>query len=161
MLIPACDLLHCLGGPPRSPEADRFLLAIAGQESAWHHRAQVLASGRKGPARGFWQFEMRGGVYGVLKHRLTAEPAAALVAARGHDDELHAIWRALEDDDVLAAGFARLLLWTLPAALPTNAAEGWRQYLAAWRPGKPHPDRWPANWQAAVEVVAEIAQEEE
>jgi len=45
--------------------------------------------------------------------------------------------------------FARLLLWTLPSALPTTADEGWTQYLDAWRPGKPHPATWAGHWATA------------
>lgn len=62
---------------------------------------------------------------------------------------------ALEHDDVLAAAFARLLLWTDPFRLPTksDAAGGWDLYLRTWRPGKPHPARWPARYAAAVREI--------
>lgn len=48
-----------------------------------------------------------------------------------------AVHPALEVDDVLAAGFARLLLWTDPHRLPAvGDVEGaWQLYLRTWRPG--------------------------
>ena len=55
-----------------------------------------------------------------------------------------AIYAALEYDDVLAAGVARLLLWTDPKALPPvgDVDAAWALYLRTWRPGKPKPDSW-------------------
>ncbi|MCY1303002.1 hypothetical protein D9M70_526890 [compost metagenome] len=51
-----------------------------------------------------------------------------------------AIWRALEHDDVLAAGFARLLLWSDPKPLPLAGDEqgAFDLYLRTWRPGAYH-----------------------
>ena len=48
---------------------------------------------------------------------------------------------ALEHDDVLAAAFGRLLLWTDPRAPPAVGDESgaWALYLRCWRPGKPRP----------------------
>jgi len=56
---------------------------------------------------------------------------------------------------VLAAGVARLLLWTDPKALPAigDADAGWSLYLRTWRPGKPHPKTWPALYAQAMAVV--------
>jgi hypothetical protein len=56
-------------------------------------------------------------------------------------------------NDIVAASAARLLLYTLPQALPVNAAEGWDQYIAAWRPGKPHPEKWSECWSIAERVA--------
>ena len=39
-LDPGLDLLASIGGPRRDARADALLLTIAGQESAWTHRAQ-------------------------------------------------------------------------------------------------------------------------
>ncbi|MGP2435483.1 hypothetical protein ACTUQ0_14850, partial [Listeria monocytogenes] len=67
-----------------------------------------------------------------------------------------AIYAAMEHNDILAAGVARLMLFTdaqrLPAANDADAA--WAAYLRIWRPGKPRPETWPAyHAQALQEVV--------
>jgi hypothetical protein len=74
-----------------------------------------------------------------------------LCAARGVQFLPDSIHRALEIDDVLAAGVARLLLFTDPLRLPrTDDADGaWGLYLRTWNPGKPRPDTWPANHRLA------------
>ena len=48
-----------------------------------------------------------------------------------------AVYSALHRDDILAAAFARLLLWTNPNALPAIGQEeaAWQLYLREWRPG--------------------------
>lgn len=152
-VIPALALL-----PTRmdTPAARVMLLAIGLQESRFTHRQQI-----GGPARGFWQFEKgtrasRGGVWGVFLHTASKGHLAALCKARSVAGDPDAIYAALEYDDVLAAGVARLLLWTDPKALPAvgDADAGWAQYLRIWRPGKPHPQTWPDLYrQAAVEVA--------
>lgn len=132
-----------------------LLLAIAGQESGLRARVQhPLRPGMPpGPARGLWQFEQAGGVAGVLRHDATRELAAGVCRLRGVPATRVAVWPALATDDVLAAAFARLLLWTDPAPLPADEAGGWALYLRTWRPGRPHPDRWPANFAAAQGAV--------
>jgi hypothetical protein len=136
-----------------SPEARTMLLAIGLQESRFDHRHQI-----GGPARGFFQFERGGGVRGVLNHH--ASKQHAIVACRGlryYDMADNAIYSAIEHNDTLACVFARLLLWTLPQRLPTTAEDGWAQYLDAWRPGKPHPETWPAFYEQAALVCAGIS----
>jgi hypothetical protein len=131
-----------------SPAATAMLLAIGLQESRFLRRRQV-----QGPARGFWQFE-RGGIAGVLKHPATVDYIRhALVQLRYEQEATnpslcHVI---VEDNDTLACVFARLLLWTVPADLPTRDAPdlAWSQYLAAWRPGKPHCGSWDALYAEA------------
>ncbi|OMG87693.1 hypothetical protein [Achromobacter xylosoxidans] len=138
-----------------TPAARVMLLAIGLQESRFVHRRQI-----GGPARGFWQFEKgtrasRGGVWGVYLHQASKDRLAALCKARSVSCDPDAIYAALEYDDVLAAGVARLLLWTDPKALPPlgDAGAGWALYLRTWRPGKPKPDSWPDIYrQAAAEV---------
>ncbi len=133
-----------------TPAARVMLLAIGLQEGRFMHRRQI-----GGPARGFWQFEKgtrasRGGVWGVSRDHL-----ATLCKARSVAGDPDAIYAALEYDDVLAAGVARLLLWTDPKALPPvgDADAGWALYLRTWRPGKPHPQTWPDLYrQAAAQV---------
>lgn len=134
---------------PSDDRARVMLLAIAGQESDAQYRRQH----GNGPARGLWQFESGGGVRGVLMHRSSARLAAALCEWRGVKAETPIVHKAMEVDDVLAAGFARLLLWTDPQPLPDDERTAWAYYLRNWRPGKPHRDRWPENWRLAREAV--------
>lgn len=133
-----------------SAKARVMMLAIGLQESRFELRRQV-----GGPARGFWQFERDGGVVGVLEHRASKDHAAALCAARGVKADKDAVYPALENDDVLAAGFARLLLWTDPRALPVVGDSGaaWDCYLRNWRPGKPHPNTWGKLYDQAAFAV--------
>ncbi len=118
-----------------TPAADCMLLAIGLQESRFVHRRQI-----GGPARGFWH---------------SRDHLATLCKARSVAGDPDAIYAALEYDDVLAAGVARLLLWTDPKALPpvgdTQAA--WALYLRTWRPGKPKPDSWGGLYQQAVTAI--------
>lgn len=92
---------------------------------------------------------------GVLQHRASRDHALTLCAAREVEPVSQSVWQALQHDDVLAAGFARLLLWADPFALPTlgDAQGAWDLYLRTWRPGKPHRHTWNALYQQALEVV--------
>ncbi|MGL0786545.1 hypothetical protein ABN182_07700 [Xanthomonas translucens pv. undulosa] len=155
-IAPAMALSHIivpalaeLGDGMDSPPARTLLLAIALQESNLAHRHQV-----GGPAHGLWQFET-GGVRGVLTHSASQRRARALCDLHGSAPTVAAVYDALEHDDVLAAGFARLLLWTLPLALPAIGDEqgAWEQYIDAWRPGQPHRDRWASVYPLAVRAV--------
>lgn len=123
----------------RSPGAEAMMLAIGLQESRFLHRRQI-----NGPARGFWQFEEGGGVRGVLAHHSSAVPARAACEALRYRADTAVVYDAITDNDTLAACFARLLLWTYPGALPARgeAGKGWTQYMACWRPGKPHRETW-------------------
>lgn len=154
-VLPAA--MRVLGERYDSPEARAMLLAIGLQESRFQHRAQV-----RGPARGFWQFERGGGVEGVLLHPQTSARALeTLTTLRYHrvgeslaetTGRVHAV---LEHNDILAAAFARLLLWTLPTRLPRRDQPGigWYQYVDAWRPGKPHRATWDAFFAEAWDRV--------
>lgn len=145
---PAADVAASLIGIPRTRQADTIMLAIAGQESRWTHRAQI-----GGPARGFWQFEKGGGVAGVLAHRATADRARSLCSALRIEADQATVYEALRWDDTLAVGFARLLLWTDPKALPTAPRPAWDCYMRTWRPGTPHLATWRARWDAAMSIV--------
>lgn len=124
-----------------SEKASALLLAIGLQESGFKYRRQI-----GGPAHGFWQFETAG-VFGVLTHHASSGPARELLEALRYPtvpataDLIH---DAIADNDVLACGFARLLLWTLPEPLPgpDDPDQGWICYTRAWRPGKPRPATW-------------------
>jgi len=144
-----------------SREAEINLLTIGLQESRFVHRRQM----GNGPARSFWQGELGGGmVAGVRTHEATKADAAALYRARSIAPN-RSIWTAIEHDDVLAAGLARLLLWSDPGQLP--AAEdvdgAWRLYLKTWRPGAYDRGtaeqraelraKWGRNFAAAVREV--------
>ena len=134
-ILPA---LHMLPAAMDSMPARVIMLAIAGQEADFRHRYQVLNTpGAKGPARGLWQFERGGGVTGVLNHKSSASHAKAFAQKRVGSTSPDAVWQALEHDDILAAIYARLLLWTDPKALPAvGDVEGaWNLYLRCWRPG--------------------------
>lgn len=131
-----------------SPAARIMLLAIGLQESRLIHTHQI-----GGPAHGYWQFEKRGGAKGVMSHSSSRNSAQTLCVRRGVPFELNAVFDSLEKDQVLAAGFARLLLWTDPRALPTNAQDGWDYYIRNWRPGKPHRRTWDDFYQRATEFV--------
>lgn len=148
---PALDLL------PRaqtSPAATAALLAIGLQESGLKWRRQF----NDGPARGFYMFEPIG-VEGVLRHPASSRLAEMICAEHGLPAESTQVWAALEHNDVLAACFARLLLWTHPRPLPPAIDEdqvreaSWAYYLWLWRPGVPRPEKWAANWARACAYV--------
>lgn len=133
-----------------TPRARVMLLAIGLQESRFVHRRQI-----KGPAVGFWQFERGGGVRGVLTHPSSWADARSICTARDVEPTATDVYNSLAHDDILAAGFARLLLWTDPASLPAigDSDAAWQLYLRTWRPGKPHPGTWDALYSQAVAAV--------
>ncbi|UAN03078.1 hypothetical protein [Achromobacter mucicolens] len=123
-----------------TPEARIMLLAIGLQESRFEHRRQLVGNPPRsaGPAKSFWQGELGGGmVRGVRLHVATRAAAAELYRVRGVAPNDVAIWNAIEVDDVLAAGLARLLLWSDPKPIPAagNEEGAWALYLRTWRPG--------------------------
>jgi hypothetical protein len=163
---PALKLLPC---KMDTPEARVQLLAIGLQESRFAYRRQVITVTRKnkqgiaesvsvaeGPAKSFWQGERGGGmVHGVRTHPATKAMANVLYEARQVKPTDTAIWNAIENDDVLAAGLARLLIYTDPHPLPAlgDAQRAWDYYLRTWRPGKPHRLTWDALYRRALEFV--------
>ncbi|HWH83254.1 MAG TPA: hypothetical protein VNU71_13570 [Burkholderiaceae bacterium] len=152
-IIPAAALIAIDGALSLLPramdslEARVMLFAIGLQESQFQFRRQL----GDGPARGFWQFEL-GGVNGVFKHPASRYWLAALCKARGVDFAVPAIHGSLEHDDVLAAGVARLLLFTDARHLPALDDErgACAYYIRCWKPGKKRPKDWPANHDAAL-----------
>lgn len=158
MAVQASALLQALQLlPPRmDTRAARVqVLSMGLQESDFLARVQVVDGGGKGPARGLWQFERFGGVRGVLLHPATEALAQAVCKACRVPGEIGVVWAELERNDVLAAAFARLFLFTDPGPLPAvgDAQAAWACYERTWRPGKPHPARWPANYAAALAAV--------
>ncbi|MEG0413473.1 MAG: hypothetical protein RR584_11505 [Comamonas sp.] len=152
-LVPALERLSTLVRRPLdSGLAKVLLLAIGLQESALIHRRQLGG----GPARGLWQFEpgsarKGGGVWGVFTHKASRELVLAWCLECGVLCSPAEIYKAIEHDDVFAAGIARLLMWTDAVALPRNRSAAWGMYAKRlWRPGKPHPEKWPLCWAAAV-----------
>ena len=146
--------VYALGLLPRewdTPKSRVMLLAIGLQESRFEHRVQI-----GGPAHGLWQFEMGGGVSGVLHHPLVYDKASTV--CRGRDVPALTLpdYTALATDDILAAAFARLLLRTDPRVLPeiTDVQAGWDCYERNWRPGQPHPETWRALHAQAVAAVS-------
>lgn len=154
---PLADALAILPAQMDKPEARVMVTAICLQESGLIHRKQL----GNGPARGYPQFELgtrqsRGGVWGVYLHEASRYWLDHLCAARGVQFLPESIWRSMETDDVLAAGVARLLLFTDPKRLPAadDPDGAWGLYLRTWRPGKPRPAEWPGNHTLArLEVI--------
>lgn len=125
--------LALLPEPMTSDRAIVMLLAIGLQESRFAHRVQV-----GGPARGYWQFEDGGGLRGVLEHVSSAPHASIVAGALGyHPPGRRFLFEALAHNDILAAAFARLLLYTDYHPLPavTDTAGAFTYYLRNWRPG--------------------------
>lgn len=152
-IMPALDELATLG-IPSNIRAARFMLAIALQETNLAHRRQVVAGGGEtGPASSFWQFEKGGGCLGVLSHPSTALKMTSICNSFNVKADTASLWEAMRYQDIVAASAARLLIYSLPRSLPENEDEGWSQYISAWRPGKPHPEKWANCWKIAGETV--------
>lgn len=144
----------------KSPKAEVMLLAIGLQESRFQHRRQLVGNPPRptGPAKSFWQAEQGGGmVHGLLRYHdaRVRDIATGLCVVRGVSPDTLSVWNAIEHDDVLAAGLARLLLWTDPQRLPAigDAQGAWDLYLRTWRPGKPHRRTWDAFYAQAMKEV--------
>ena len=90
---------------------------------------------------------------GVLLHKASKPHLANALSALAYPvtDDATVPYVAIEHNDVLAAVCARLLLWTLPAALPppSEPETAWLQYVTAWRPGKPRRETWDAYYAQA------------
>lgn len=161
---PVAEALLLLPAKMTSPQAELMLLAIGLQESELKHRRQH----GNGPARSLWQAEQGGGmVAGLLgfHNQDVQDLARGLCAVRGVPAQPRAVWEAIEHDDVLAAGLARLLLFTDPARLPGLGDEegAWQLYLRTWRPGAftrgtaakraELRQKWAKNYAQVLEVV--------
>lgn len=136
--------------PTTTDDARVAVLSIAGQESGFKERRQI-----GGPARSYWQFESGGGVAGVMNFSTTKPMITKLCAALDVPYDRATIFEAMAWNDRLGVSLARFLLYTDPAALPAvgQADAMWQLYLRVWRPGKPHPEAWPGNYQAAMAAL--------
>ncbi|MNO75238.1 hypothetical protein D3C76_662680 [compost metagenome] len=127
-----------------------IMLAIQKQEDPEERRYQVVKRTEataqenivgpktaKGPARGLWQFEVGGGIVGVLQHEKTGPYIIDILNHFDVQASANRCKHAIEQNDVLAACFARLLLWADPKPLPkiTDAEGAFDCYLRQWRPG--------------------------
>lgn len=144
-----------------SPIARVMLLSIGLQESRFLYRRQIVGGRAIGAAKSYWQGERTGGmVRGVRTHPASQGWAHTLYKALGVRALDLEIWNQIEHDDVLAAGLARLLLWTDPFKLPAlgDAQGGWKLYERTWRPGRPHRASWDAYYRRSLAYVTEAEQ---
>jgi len=150
-----------------SREASAMILAICLQESGFRFRRQVVrySEGQPvlGPAKGYAQFEMSGGILGVLRHETTRDHIRKVLDALTYDYEILTSYTAIEHNDVLTAAYARLLLWSDPEPLPAYGQDetAWKYYLRTWRPGKPHRETWNEHLTEAWRIVGPIHDTEE
>lgn len=160
-MVPMTAINEALALLPKamdSAKARVIMIAIGLQESRFLHRRQLVGNPPKptGPAAGYWQFERMGGVNGVLQHRATSSLAREVCKSRGVLPTPLAVWEAMQHDDVLAAAFARLLLYSDPKSLPEigDVNGAWDLYIRTWRPGKPHRSTFDALYAQAVNEVS-------
>lgn len=146
-IIPAAYSL--LPEPMRSEKATALLLAILLQESGGTARRQI-----RGPARSLWMFEVSG-VHGVLTHRVSRVPMAAVIVALRYSLTASGVQKAAEHNDILACALARCLLWTDPEPLPdrNGVDAAWAIYVRTWQPGRPRREKWAANFATAWRAV--------
>jgi hypothetical protein len=159
VLLPATLALY--PASYNTPPARAMLLAIAGVESEFLHRQQLVGSFRRwwesinGPAASYFQIE-RIGIRGVLEHRRAGPMLRDVLAELGYPPELEVIWMAIKYDIVLAVVVARLILWIDPEPLPGfgEPQKAYAYYLRTWRPGKPCSfEKWLIWYERAWSVV--------
>lgn len=145
---------HLLPAKFDGAQARVQMLAQGLQESGFITRQQV-----GGPARSYWQMEQGGGIRGVLTHPASKAYARAVCGLRAVAPVESDVYAAFLSDDPLACAFARLLLWTDAAPLPAlgDADGAWAMYLRVWRPGKPRPETWAANYATALNAARTTA----
>ena len=160
--------MSLLPGQMNSREAVAMMLAIGLHESAFKARVQGRMRPLKtlddlgpqaGPARGYWQFERAGGTAEILESPDTKDIAVPICKMFLVDPNRQAVHTMLGFNDVLAAVFARLLLWrdSRPMPTPLQYNEGYSIYLRNWRPNPDaaaaHRKDWPQNFNTAWNVV--------
>lgn len=134
----------------RGARVDVMLLAIAGQESGLRQRRQLLGKMALGKGRGLWQMEPR--TAGLVYDNWTDVGLIQKKLGLRYVDWPH--W--LESDDRAGCMLARGDLWCNPEPLPNvdDDQAAWDYYIETWRPGKPRPTDWAANYQAALDAIA-------
>lgn len=147
-VFPAMHIL--LPSKMKNKAADTLSLAIALQETRLLYRQQI-----GGPANGLWQFEKGGGVRGVLEHSATKVHIQDVLRTLNYDFAPLTSYEAIINNDVLAACYARLFLWTHPKALPSidDSQAMYRYYLDVWRPGTPREGSWVPLYHQAKECI--------
>lgn len=160
-MVPMTAIKEALALLPKamdSAKARVMMIAIGLQESRFLHRRQLVGNPPKptGPAAGYWQFERMGGVNGVLTHRATSAIARVVCERRKVRPTPMDVWEAMQHDDVLAAAFARLLLYSDPKPLPELGEDeaAWDLYTRVWRPGKPHRSTWSGFYEQAMKEAS-------
>lgn len=154
VILPALASAAAAVDEPRlaHPGAALLLVAIAIQESDLRYVSQHP----RGPARSFWQIEpLTGGRLARKAIMALGGRWPGLLTLHGLDGPLEPV---LVGSPLAACVLARLLLWCDPQPLPALGDEqaGWSTYLRVWRPGKPHPDRWPAAYNEAMQAAAGV-----
>lgn len=139
--------------PTGDGRAEMELLAISGQEASWSQRIQD-----GGPAHSLWQIEP-GTIVAVQASSLTGDILAEVCSALSIQFDAGVIYQAIIYNDVLAVMVARLILFLDPLPLPAigDVSDGWDCYSRNWRPGKPRPADWPANYQTAMQALGDGA----
>ncbi len=148
-----------------SPAARAQLLAIAGVESEFLHRQQLVGKFRQwwestfGPATSYFQIE-RIGIRGVLEHHRAGDMLRRVLVELGYPADVEVIHQAIKYDIILAVVVARLILWIDPAPLPGpgQAWAAYQYYLRTWRPGKPCTfEKWQIWYERAWRIVGSAA----
>jgi hypothetical protein len=154
VLSPGLVRMSRVYGIPATLEAAVLLMAIAGTESNWGDRLQIVSEGPP-PARGFFMFEING-VHALLDHPVSKPLLLKLCAEMDIPAVAVLIHEAVAWNDPLAVGMARLLVRTLAPPLPALGDEqgAYDQYIEGWRPGAPDRDRWSARYATALGIVA-------
>lgn len=154
LLLTVRPALAWLGPRYASREAEVMLLAVAQQESRIVWRRQQPA----GPARSWWQAEPPT-VMSVLskwEHGRQRLKDLGVLNGVGLPSD-HEIMTWIECSEVAACIVARGILWLDQAPLPAlgDEAGAWACYAdRCWRPGKPHPETWPAAYHNALDATA-------
>lgn len=132
-----------------SQRAVLILLATGLQESRFMYRREL-----GGPGRGLWHFCIEE-VQAVMEHPASRDLTRALCAACSVDWRRDAVYVALEYNDVLAAAFARLLLWTDSESLPAvgDIDGAWAQYLRSWQPSHALRQSWTPMYCQACQLL--------
>lgn len=170
-LIP--DARRLVPDLPWTSESAVLLGAICLQESGGRNVVQA-----HGPAQGYPQFEA-GGIGAVLSNSATARRARRAIERSGILGESEMSGEISGGPDggypaeslgrvvsvvrtkflnfpALQISLARLMLWANPNPLPAlgDCNGAWKYYDSTWRPGKPRPTDWPANYAASLHVLS-------